>query len=113
MASGSAPHRASSRGRGVTRAAEAALPDAAATDTTDIETLTRIVVRCMACEACFTGAAVLASCPDCGGLLDVVIPTRRKLAPSDLGVDLPAGARHSGVWRYLPLLPVLPEAALV
>src|SRR5688500_9408898 len=113
MALGSAPQRASSRGRRVTRAAEATLPDAAATVMTDSETLAQIVVRCMACKARFTGADVLAQCPACGGLLDVVIPTRRKLTPADLGVGIPVAARHSGVWRYLPLLPAIPEAALV
>ena len=84
-----------------------------ATSTTDADQLTDIVVRCMACEARFTGAEVLAQCPNCGGLLDVIIPTRRKLTPTDLGVGIPPAARHSGVWRYLPLLPALPEAALV
>src|SRR5688500_6061320 len=105
MAFGSAPQRASSSGRGVTRAVEATLPDAAAPGVNDAEKLAQIVVRCMACEARFTGADVLAQCPACGGLLDVVIPTRRRLTPADLGVDVPAAARHSGVWRYLPLLP--------
>jgi hypothetical protein len=69
---------------------------------TDAELLGRVVVRCMACEARFTGAKPLAQCPACGGLLDVVIPTRRKLTPSDFGVGIPAAARQSGVWRYLP-----------
>jgi threonine synthase len=97
----------------VTSAVEASRPDSTATSATDTEKLARIVIRCMACEARFTGADVLTKCPDCGGLLDVVIPTRRKLAPADLGVDIPAAAQHSGVWRYLPLLPALPEASLV
>ena len=59
---------------------------------TDAEILDRIVVRCMACEARFTGAEALSQCPACGGLLDVVIPTRRKLTPSDFGVGVPAAA---------------------
>src|SRR5215207_707498 len=80
---------------------------------TDAEMLDRIVVRCMACEARFTGAKALSQCPDCGGLLDVVIPTRRKLTPSEIGTAVPAAAQHSGVWRYLALLPALPESALV
>jgi threonine synthase len=113
MAFRGAPRRASSKESRVTSAVEATLPDSAATGTTDAEKLARIVIRCMACEARFTGADVLAECPECGGLLDVVIPTRRKLTPADLGVDIPAAARHSGVWRYLPLLPALPEASLV
>jgi threonine synthase len=97
----------------VTSAVEAALPDSAQPGTTDAEVLARIVIRCMACEARFTGAVALTNCPACGGLLDVVIPTRRKLTPSELGVGIPAMAHHSGVWRYLPLLPALPDAALV
>src|SRR5215216_2770468 len=80
---------------------------------TDAEMLDRIVVRCMSCEARFTGAKALSQCPACGGLLDVVIPTKRKLVPSEFGAHFPAAAQHSGVWRYLPLLPALPEAALV
>src|SRR5215207_6178185 len=113
MAFGGAPQRASSKGSRVTSAVEATLPDSAATGTTDAEKLARIVIRCMACEARFTGAEALAKCPDCGGLLDVVIPTRRRLTPGDIGVGIPPAARHSGVWRYSPLLPALPEAALV
>src|SRR5918996_5446719 len=100
-----APQRASSKGSRVTSAVEATLPDSAATGTTDTQKLARIIIRCMACEARFTGADVLTNCPDCGGLLDVVIPTRRTLTPGDLGVDIAEAARHSGVWRYLPLLP--------
>src|SRR5215212_10398763 len=80
---------------------------------TNAEMLDRIVVRCMACETRFTGAQALSQCSSCGGLLDVVIPTRRKLTPADFGVGIPVAAEHSGVWRYLPLLPVLPEASLV
>jgi threonine synthase len=97
----------------VTSAVEATLPDSANSGTSDAAMLDRIVVRCMSCEARFTGAGALAQCPTCGGLLDVVIPTKRKLKPADFGVDIPAAAQHSGVWRYLPLLPALPESALV
>src|SRR5688500_20194877 len=99
MAFRGAPQRAASRESRVTSAVKATLPDSVAPGTTDAEKLAGIVVRCMACEARFTGAEVLTQCPACGGLLDVVIPTRRKLSPSDLGVDIPAAARHSGVWR--------------
>ena len=108
-----APLRASSGGSRVTSAVETTLPGSAGTGTTNDDELARIVVRCMACEARFTGADVLTGCPACGGLLDVIIPTRRKLTPGDLGVGVPATARHSGVWRYGPLLPSLPESALV
>ena len=110
---GDAPQRASFRGSRLRSAAETTLPITADASTTDAETLARIVIRCMACEARFTGAEALTSCPACGNLLDVVIPTRRQLSPDDLGVNVPATAQHSGVWRYLPLLPALPTNALV
>ena len=97
----------------MTSAVETSLPGSINTGPTNAETLGLIVVRCMVCEERYTGANVLASCPACGGLLDVVIPTRHKLTSSDLGVILPATARHSGVWRYWPLLPALPEDSLV
>ena len=97
----------------MTSAVETTLPGSSSSGATIGEMLGRIVVRCMSCEARFTGAEALAKCPACGGLLDVVIGTRRKLTPADLGVGIPAAAQHSGVWRYLRLLPSLPEAALV
>jgi threonine synthase len=97
----------------VTSAVESTPAESADAGLADAEMLDRIVVRCMACEARFTGAVALSQCPTCGGLLDVVIPTRSKLTPADLGMGVPAAARHSGVWRYLPLLPSLPETALV
>ncbi len=67
----------------------------------------------MACESRYTGAEVLTSCPACGGLLDVVVPTKRTISPNELGVNVPTSARDSGVWRYWPLLPQLPADAIV
>jgi threonine synthase len=67
----------------------------------------------MDCETRYSGAEPLTSCPACGGLLDVVISTKRRLTPGDLGVDVPATADNSGVWRYWPLLPHLPAEAIV
>ena len=67
----------------------------------------------MACDARYTGADALTSCPACGGLLDVVIPTNREIGPNEFGVNVPKSARDSGVWRYWPLLPALPEDAIV
>ena len=77
------------------------------------EALSRIVVRCMSCGAAATGAEALTACPDCGGLLDVVIPLDRALTPGDFGSDLPRAGRNSGVWRYQSLLPALPDDAIV
>lgn len=95
----------------MTSAVDAALPEYVHSG--PIGALSRIVVRCMACEERYTGAEAITSCPACGGLLDVVIPTKRKISPGDLGMGVPPTARHSGVWRYWPLLPALPETALV
>lgn len=97
----------------MTSAVDATLPETPSASTTNQIALSRIVVRCMDCEARYSGADALMSCPACGGLLDVVIPTTDPIAPSDLGVNLPSSARNSGVWRYWPLLPALPEEAIV
>ena len=75
--------------------------------------LSSIVVRCMECAASYSGADALTSCADCGGLLDAVVPLDRALTPGDFGSDLPHAGRDSGVWRYWPLLPALPAAAIV
>jgi threonine synthase len=97
----------------VTSAVDATLPQFPGTNTSQDDALSRIVVRCMDCETRDTGAAVLTSCPSCGGLLDVVIPTNRTVSPSEFGVAVPSTGRNSGVWRYWPLLPALPEDAIV
>ena len=97
----------------MTSAVDAALPESSSAISTHADFLSRIVVRCMECEARYTGADVVTSCPACGGLLDVVIPTKRAITPGDLGRDLPPAAANSGVWRYWPLLPHLPEASIV
>lgn len=75
--------------------------------------LRAITIRCMDCGATTTGDQALTSCPVCGGLLDVVIDLDRTLTPDSLTSDLPATARHSGVWRYRALLPDLPASAIV
>jgi threonine synthase len=73
--------------------------------------LGRIIVRCMICGAQFDGTVLRTSCGACGGLLDVLTPLR-KLTP-DAFTQTPATAKHSGVWRYAPLLPRLPEEMIV
>ncbi len=75
--------------------------------------LAQVVVRCMECGRRDDGTASRTSCANCGGLLDVVVPLDRQVTPDDLGKDLPETARHSGVWRYWPLLPHLPGDAIV
>ncbi|MCB0877296.1 MAG: pyridoxal-phosphate dependent enzyme, partial [Solirubrobacterales bacterium] len=66
----------------------------------------------MACGRQYDGVTPRTACTACGGLLDVVVPLH-PLTPADLGQGLPEAARHSGVWRYWPLLPHLPGDAIV
>ncbi len=67
----------------------------------------------MDCGKRFDGTMLQTSCTECGGLLDVLVPLNRTISPDELGQGLPDAVKHSGVWRYLPLLPRLPETALV
>jgi len=67
----------------------------------------------MDCGKRFDGTMLQTSCKECGGLLDVLVPLNRTISPDELGQDLPEAVKHSGVWRYLPLLPRLPAPALV
>ncbi|HET7095691.1 MAG TPA: threonine synthase, partial [Thermomicrobiales bacterium] len=75
--------------------------------------LAGLTVRCMDCGQAWPGDRPLTACPTCGGLLDVEIPLDRALSPDDFGQRLPEPLTHSGVWRYRPLLPRLPDEAIV
>ena len=75
--------------------------------------LAALLVRCMDCGATAGADRPLTRCPGCGGLLDVEVPLPSSIAPEAFGVDHPAGLARSGVWRYQPLLPALPPAAIV
>ena len=75
--------------------------------------LPALVVRCMACGAAFAGDRPLTRCETCGGLLDVDLALDRPVRADAFGVGLPPTLRHSGVWRYRPLLPALPDDAIV
>lgn len=97
----------------MTGAVESRLPETASESAEGPADLSSIVVRCMECGERFDGAAPLTACTACGGLLDVLVPLDRKLTPEDFGRDIPERARHSGVWRYAPLLPRLPGDAIV
>ena len=70
-------------------------------------------VRCMACGTESAADRPVTVCEVCGGLLDALVPLDRPVRPEDLGQDLPPALRQSGVWRYRPLLPAIPEAAIV
>jgi threonine synthase len=75
--------------------------------------LAAVEVRCMACGAAWPGDRPLTACPTCGGLLDVVVPVPGPIAPDALGRGLPEPLNRSGVWRYRPLLPAIPDHAVV
>ncbi len=75
--------------------------------------LDALQVRCMTCGTVQPGARPLNACPVCGGLLDAVVPLDNPLSPEAFGVGLPPWAADSGVWRYRPLLPPIPDAAIV
>ena len=69
-------------------------------------------VRCMACESTFPGTQSLTSCPNCGGLLDCVIPTT-SLTRDSLSEGASRRLKLSGVWKYRALLPAIPDDAVV
>ena len=70
-------------------------------------------VRCKDCSASAGADRALTRCRVCGGLLDAEVPLDRPIRPEDFGAGLPPALRHSGVWRYRPLLPPLPDEAIV
>lgn len=70
-------------------------------------------VRCMSCGTVHDGSQAITTCPVCSGLLDAIIDTDRTLSPSDFIPTPGSAAASSGVWRYRPLLPNIPEASIV
>lgn len=70
-------------------------------------------VQCADCGKVFAGTTAITSCPDCGGLLDAVIDTSRKLSPNDFIADRFSLEGSSGVWRYRKLLPNIPAEHIV
>jgi threonine synthase len=97
----------------VTSAAEATLPASSDATSSQSDALALILVRCMDCGKRYSGNSVITNCDACGGLLDVVIPTRRSITAGELVASTPEAGRHSGVWRYWPLLPALPAESIV
>lgn len=95
------------------RAQGIVLPGAQTMQANGSDPLADVVVRCMDCGEAYSGAAAITGCQVCGGLLDVEVPLDRRLSPADLGEGVPDRGRHSGVWRYWPLLPHLPEESIV
>jgi threonine synthase len=76
-------------------------------------TLAQTMVRCMDCGSTFTTTRPYTQCPECGGLLDVVIDTSRSIDRASLGDGLSPKLAQSGVWRYRALLPAIPESSIV
>ena len=70
-------------------------------------------VRCMSCGAVHSATSPVTACPECGGLLDAVIDTDQRLTPADFDRTPGTTSATSGVWRFAPLLPAIPEDALV
>ncbi len=81
--------------------------------TPGVGSLANLRVRCMDCGTTVVADRSLTRCQVCGGLLDVDVPLDRPVRPEEFGVGLPPALRHSGVWRYRPLLPALPDDAIV
>ncbi|MGH2535207.1 MAG: threonine synthase [Thermomicrobiales bacterium] len=55
----------------------------------------------------------MSQCAACGGLLDVELTFDRPVARDEIGAGIPAPPRESGVWRYRPLLPAIPDDAII
>ena len=81
----------------------------------DRGSLPRLAVRCMECGTVSAGDRPISVCPICGGLLDAVIDIddMAPLSPGAFGAGLTGNAARSGVWRYRPLLPAIPDAAII
>ncbi len=75
--------------------------------------LASIVVRCMGCGMRVPADRPVTQCPACGDLLDIEIPISAPIDRRVFGTALPRHLRSSGVWRYAPLLPRLPEDAII
>lgn len=67
----------------------------------------------MDCGTTLPATRPLTQCPECGGLLDVVIDTAHAIDRSAFGAGLSPKLAQSGVWRYQALLPAIPEHAIV
>lgn len=79
------------------------------------EALAQLRVRCMECGTLAAGDRPVGVCHACGGLLDADIPLDRitPLRPETIGRGVAPSIAKSGVWRYRPLLPPIPDAAIV
>lgn len=78
-----------------------------------VSALSSFCVRCMACGAVAPADGPVSRCDACGGLLDVELDFERPVRRDEIGIGLPATLRASGVWRYRPLLPAIPDELVV
>src|SRR5689334_11867786 len=72
-----------------------------------------LYVRCMACGRGAIADRPVTQCQHCGGLFDCDLPLERPIDASAFGRGLPDNLAFSGVWRYRPLLPAIPDGAIV
>lgn len=73
----------------------------------------QLPVQCAACGFTTSGTTLISSCPNCGGLLDAVIDTSRRLSSSDFEASRFSLEGTSGVWRYRKLLPAIADEHIV
>jgi threonine synthase len=71
------------------------------------------VVRCMDCGNTTPTDRPVTQCPDCGGLLDIDLPIPDAVSPGIFVHGESTRLCDSGVWRYQPLLPALPEESII
>lgn len=70
-------------------------------------------VTCMDCGTVHDGGTALTTCPTCGGLLDADIDLTQRLTADDFRPQPGTPGAHSGVWRFVPLLPPIPAESVV
>lgn len=75
--------------------------------------LASIVVRCTGCGTRVPADRPVTQCPACGDLLDIELSISAPMDRRVFGTGLPRRLQSSGVWRYAPLLPRLPEDAII
>ncbi len=73
----------------------------------------QLPVQCATCGFTTSGTTSISSCPKCGGLLDAVIDTDRKLTPASFDAKRFSLEATSGVWRYRELLPQIADEHIV
>lgn len=73
----------------------------------------QLPVQCASCGYLTAGTTAIASCPQCGGLLDAVIDLEQRVSPTDFASERFSLGHTSGVWRYRTLLPRIADEHIV